>query len=155
MRVGPVQMCQGSSCLQFPPAAGWDWGISFFCHCFWLWLFSCDLPWVRCFDLPVYIIGFKIWWKHVLMMGVFLKLIVMFDLFYHSANPTTFEDHTICTGVKLWDKTMWRQIPPAFSSHCLQWYRTKLNWGRISYMCSSCKASDPSLLLSIVSYCWL
>lgn len=61
----------------------------------------------------------------------------------------------ICTGVKLWDKTMWRQIPLAFSSRCLQWYRTKLNWGRISYKCSSCKASDPSLLLSIVSYCWL
>lgn len=64
--------------------------------------------------------------------------------------PRWGEPYHLCWGQhKLWGKVKWRQMPPIFSSSCLQWYGTKPNQGRIYY-----KSYPHATHLIQVFYSW-
>lgn len=141
---------KATQCLQFFPATGWDWVAAFFC------LLLSDVVIALWFTLGMFyylfylliyfrILHFKIWCKHVLMMGIFPKHMAMFKIFAISANPRTWRSASFVLGLSY--RARWcGDLYVLFSSSCLP------TWERISLKFSSYKASDPSLLLS-VCYC--
>lgn len=98
-----------------------------------------------------HILDFKIWWKCVLMMGVFSRLVAMFKIFMMSLNLTRWTTIPFVLEASWCEKKCLLCFLVIACSDTGQ----SLIKGGYDTKFSSCKALDPSRLLFVVFYCWL